>query len=905
MINKIKDLMSSDNRNIREKLFVIVCIEGIIGAVICLLECISIRAGWVSCGIISSTLLIIPWAINYICDNGGRELPIAVVTTWMNFVVFPTIFFSSGGVQSGSGLWLTMGIIYIFLIYRGKMLAILVTITALIDAGCYTVAYLHPEYVKPLGSDLSVYVDSLFSVIAVGATAGLIFSFRRSGYGRENAMAIRQRNELDRVNASRERFYANFSHEIRNPINAVIGLNELNIRNSKDEEITRNSKAIARSGKLLLSIVNDIMDLSQMESNSMELSMAPFDSANLLSEIMDMISVKAKEKNLELILEADPELPAVLVGDERRMIQVLLNLLTNAVKYTREGQVKLSVLSEKLDDGKVKIRASISDTGIGIEKENLEHLFDTFTQFDRNNTGNIEGNGLGLPIAYSLTHLMGGELTVDSVYGSGSVFTMDVTLGYEGDEVIGGSSYEEISAERDEKGDNYVCSFKASKARVLVVDDDAQNRSIITGLLKETEVMVSEAGSGEEALKLTAADKYNVILVDYLMPGMNGTQVLDAIRSQSGGKCKDSVIIALTGATLDSGTRNNAMYEFDMVLTKPVEYTVLEDAIADNLPKELIEYRDESRIRGAAAAYTRVMPKKKRKLRITTDSICDIPEEVAKKYDIGIMYLYIKTAKGRFKDTVEIDSLDLMGKLTDNSSEIYPDGATVEEYQRFFKKELESAENIIHLSFSSKMGETCGRAMEASMGFSHVHVIDSGLISSALGLLAMIAAGWADSGRSIEELCNDIRKLSKHIVMSYVLPSASIYSDYGKIAKKTGELYDILDLHPAISLSGGKLKQTRVYRGDIESVIGRHIKTTMLLAGRMDQRVPVIVTHVGLPPRIQKNIMAEMSHAIPESSLMLTRSSVSSAGNVGTGAVGIAYLRMSHLTDWKGPAIQI
>ncbi len=904
MIGKIKELLSNDNRNIREKLFVIVCLEGIAGAAVCLLECISIKAGWVSYGIISATLLIIAWAINFVCDNGGRELPFAVVTTWMNIVTFPTIFFCCGGVQSGSNCWLAMGIIYVFLIYRGRILRLLATITIIVDVICYTVAFLHPEYVKPLNTELARYVDSLFGVIAVGVTAGLIFSFRRSGYGRENAMAIRQRNELDRINVSRERFYANFSHEIRNPINAIVGLNELNIRNCDNEEIKKNSEAIARSGKLLLSIVNDIMDLSQMESHSMELARAPFDSAGMLSEILDMISLKAKEKDLKLILETDPNLPAVLVGDERRMIQVLLNLMTNAVKYTNEGHVKLSVLSEKAENGKVRLKIIVSDTGIGIEKENLEHLFDTFAQFDRNNTGNIEGNGLGLAIAYSLTQLMGGQLTVDSVYGRGSVFTMDVTLEYEGDEVLNAGTYDEIAGHGTDT-EKYVRSFEASRARVLVVDDDAQNRSIVTGLLKDTKVRVDEAGSGEEALKLTANTQYHVILVDYLMPGMSGTEVLEAIRSQSGGKCRDSVIIALTGATLDSSMQNNVMYDFDMVLTKPVEYTVLEDAIADSLPDELIEFRENPSSKPANTVYIKAVPKKKRRLRITTDSICDIPEETAKKYDIGIMYLYIKTARGRFKDTVEIDSLDLMGKLTDSSRELYPDGATVAEYEEFFRKELESSEDIIHLSFSSKMGESCGRAMEAAKGFAHVHVIDTGLISSALGLLAMIAAGWANSGRDVEDICSDIMKISRHIVLSYVLPSASIYADYGKMAKKRGELYDMLNIHPAISISGGKLRQTRAYRGDMEDVIEKHIKTTMLMSGRMDPRVPVIVTHVGLSPRVQNIIMREMKASIPENLIMLTRSSVSSAGNIGKGAMGISYLKMGRLQDWTDPKVQI
>lgn len=902
MINKIKELMSNDNRNLREKLFVIICLEGLAASVISLVECLMIGSGWFSYAVILATIIIIPWAVSYVVHRGGVEIPIATVTLWMNVVVFPMVFFCCGGVRSGSNCWLAMGIIYIFLVYRGKPMVIYLLLTGVVDLACYVVAYIHPEYVRPLDSELSVYIDSAFGMIAVGVTAGMIFTFRRAGYAKESAMAMRQRNEIDRINASRERFYANFSHEIRNPINAIVGLNELNLRVSTDEQVTKNSQAIARSGKLLLSIVNDIMDLSQIENHSMQLSLAPFNSSSVFTELMEMINKRASDKGLTLKLESDPELPKILIGDERRIVQIVLNLLTNAVKYTEEGGVTVRVASEKIGNNRVRIKISVSDTGIGIEKKNIEHLFETYSQFDRESNNKIEGNGLGLPIAYELTSLMGGKLTVDSVYGQGSTFTADLTLGFEGDEVIGGSTYEEISRESGVNS-SYVRSFEASRAKILVVDDDAQNRSIISGLLKDTKVEVTEAGSGEEALKLTALNEYQVIIVDYLMPGMTGTEVLEAIRTQSGGKCRESSIIALTGANLDGRMHNNVLYDFDMVLTKPVEYTVLENAIADSLPEELIDYRAENK--AVAASFTSVMAKRKRRIRITTESICDIPEDLIKKYDIGIMYLYIKTSKGRFMDTIEIDSSDLMGKLTESKREIVPDGATVKEYEDFFGKELESSEEIIHLSFSSKMGESCGRAMEAAKSFSHVTVIDSGQISSGLGLMAIIASGWAMSERSVDAICADIQKLSKNIELSFLLPSAAIYAEYGRMAKKRGEIYDALNIHPAISISGGKLTQVRAYHGDMDKVISKHIKTTLALAGRMDRRVPVIVTHVGLAPRTQNNILRQMKRTIPENMLVLTKSSVSSAGNIGKGGVGIAFLRQSHLPDWRDPGASI
>ena len=205
MLEKIRDLMSSDNSNIREKLFVIICLEGIAAALVCLIESISIQAGIGTYIIILSTLGIIPGALISVVNRGGQELPIAIVTIWMNMVVFPMVFFSCGGVYSGSNCWLALGFIYVFLVYRGRPLAVFASATALIDILCYVTAYIHPEYVKPLDTVAGQYTDSLFGVFSVGITAGLIFSYRRRGYTKESSMAIMQRNELDRINESRGR----------------------------------------------------------------------------------------------------------------------------------------------------------------------------------------------------------------------------------------------------------------------------------------------------------------------------------------------------------------------------------------------------------------------------------------------------------------------------------------------------------------------------------------------------------------------------------------------------------------------------------------------------------------------------------------------------------------------------
>ena len=894
MNDKIKELVSGENRNIREKLFLIVCLECIVGAVICLCESVTIRAGIPNYLVIGSTLVIVPLAVRSMVYYGRQELPIIMVTGWMNLVVFPLVFFTCGGVNSGSNCWFALGFLFITLVYRGKPLVVAAILTSAVDVACYVTAYYHEELVRPLESKAGIYMDSAFGIVSIAITSALIFSYRRQGYGKESAVAIMQRNEIDRMAKSRERFYANFSHEIRNPINAIVGLNELNLRAAEDKEVVRNSEAIGRSGRLLLSLVNDIMDLSQIENSSMALAVAPYELADVLSELMDLVSTRAANKNLELSLEVDPALPKVLIGDERRVVQILLNILTNAVKYTEKGSVKLTVSGERNGLDMIRIKASVADTGIGIEKENLKHLFETYSQFDRLSNNSIEGNGLGLPIAYELTKLMNGDITVDSVYGKGSVFTIEFDQGYEEGALLGVSDYDGVMDKAIHR-EGYVRSFEAAGAKILVVDDDEQNRSIIRGLLRDTKVNVFEAGSGEEALMCTATEEYHIILVDYLMPGMSGIELLDAIRTQAGGKCRNSVIIALTGANLDSREHINARYSFDLILNKPVEYTVLEDAIADSLPPELIDYRNERKVDHKKWDMIKAAQKIKRKIRITTECAADLPKVAIEEYDIGIMPMFIRSEKGRFMDSVEISLSDTMGHLTETHKSVEADGATVEEYEAFFKKELESADEIVHVTFNGRFGLCYKRACEAAKSFSHVKVIDSGLVSSGVGLMAVIASRWAADGATAEEIERDMAKIRPHVEYAYILPSAEILAQRGKMSARRAAIYDALQIHPVIHQTNRGNRQIRAHRGTMEQAIRKHIKTTMAIGGRMDTHVPIIVNHMGIAPRVQGRILTEMRKNIPETSIMIAQASVTSASFSGLGAMGIAYLRANHL----------
>ncbi len=894
MIDKIREAVSIENRNIREKLFLIMCLEAVVGTMVCLVENILLHAGWLNYVVVASTIVIVCLAVRALVFYGQQELSIGLVTLWMNCVVFPMVFFTCGGVHSGSPAWMAIGAIFVFLVYRGLPLIIFATITLVAYAACYIVAYNNPQWVNPLGSELGIFVDSFLGIAAIAATAALIFAYRRSGYSRESAMLVSQRNELDRITGARERFYANFSHEIRNPINAIVGLNELNLRQSTDPVITKNSEAIGRSGKLLLGIVNDIMDLSQIENESMDLISEPYDLAGVLAELVDLVGIRAQDKGLELSLEAGDDIPKVLVGDERRVIQLLLNILTNAVKYTEKGSIKLSVLAEKKEGEKVHLKFVVADTGMGIKKEDMARLFDTYSQFDRVNNNFKEGNGLGLPIAYQLAKAMHGDIKADSVYGKGSTFTIEIEQGFLDGPVLETLTFDGLR-EGLESGSGYSRSFEASKARILVVDDDEQNRSIITGLLKDTKVQVTEASSGEEALMYTAVNEYHVIFVDYVMPGMSGTELLEAIRTQSGGKCRKSRIIALTGANLEQREHYNAVHGFDLILNKPVEYTVLEKVVADSLPAELIEYRRPDEEISSSRSKINSIQKKKRRVRITVESAADLSEDITDKYDIGIMHLYIKTEKGRFRDMKEIDISDTMGHLTKDHRDISTAGAEVFDYEDFFKKELENSEEIIHISLGGVAGHGYQYASEAAQSFSHVRIVDSCLVSAGAGLLAIIAAGWASEGIDTEGILSGIAEIKRHIEFKYVLPSAAVAAQTGRIGKSRAAVYDRLDMHPVMHSGHSHVRQVGAFRGPMEKVVVRHVKTTMAMGGRMEMKVPIIIDNMGMDIRLLGRVESTMYRFMPRSSVLITTASVTSVCYSGMGALGIAYLRGGHL----------
>lgn len=404
----------------------------------------------------------------------------------------------------------------------------------------------------------------------------------------------RERRKAIESNRIKTAFLANMSHEIRTPINSVMGMNEMILRESNDADITEYAEHIKRSCNLLLSIIGDVLDISKIEAGKMNIVSDPYNIANILSDVTNLLNQQAANRNLETKIEISSDIPAVLDGDENHIRQILINLVTNAIKYTQNGSVEFKAYSEDVQNedeksnGKCILFFEVADTGIGIKKADIGRLFDSFERADESKNKHIQGTGLGLAIVKNLTEAMGGTISVDSVYGKGSTFKVRIPQRIISRTPVS-DNWKTAGLEDGEKEKKYVASFKAPKASILAVDDNSSNLMIIKQLLKQTRVNIQLADNGKEAIELSSNNKYDVILLDHMMPEPDGIQVLKAIRGSATNPNKKTPIIVLTAnATKDSREEYRAI-GFDDYIAKPVNGMTLESILADHIPEELIE----------------------------------------------------------------------------------------------------------------------------------------------------------------------------------------------------------------------------------------------------------------------------------------------------------------------------
>ncbi|MBQ2088214.1 MAG: response regulator [Selenomonas sp.] len=424
------------------------------------------------------------------------------------------------------------------------------------------------HYVIPLAARMAAFLDAVTQELAAS-----------------NKELLAMAHAAKAASRAKSQFLSSMSHEIRTPINAVLGMDEMILRETQEKNTREYAQNIRTAGTALLSLVNDILDFSKIEAGKMAIIPVEYAVSSLLNDLVNMIRQRAEQKGLQFLVEIPDDMPSILKGDEIRLRQIAVNILTNAVKYTDEGRVTLRLSYEKLSDNRIALTTSVKDTGIGIKQEDIDKLFHAFERIEEERNRTIEGTGLGMNITQKLLAMMGSELKVNSVYGGGSEFSYTVEQ-----EVLNWSpmgNYEEAYQRMMAAQTAYKESFVAPEARILVVDDTAINLTVVKGLLKQTQMQVDTAMSGYECLKMAGETAYDVIFLDHRMPGLDGIETLQrlqAMSKQAGALNADTPVVALT-ANAVSGAREEYMAAgFDDYLTKPIDSHQLEKLLRNMLP---------------------------------------------------------------------------------------------------------------------------------------------------------------------------------------------------------------------------------------------------------------------------------------------------------------------------------
>ena len=393
-------------------------------------------------------------------------------------------------------------------------------------------------------------------------------------------------NAAQKAEGARDIFLANMSHELRTPINTILGLNELILRESQEETIKEYARDIRQAGNVLLTLVSDILDFSKLEADRLDLNEGIYDVSSLLNDLINSVSVPLRRKRLDLKLEIAQDMPYKLQGDEIHIRQIISNLLSNAVKFTEKGRVTLYFQWKEITEDEIELNVIVKDTGIGIKEEDIPKLFRAFQRMDSTARSKNDRTGLGLAITKRLVEMMGGELSVQSVYGKGSAFSFHIRQKVVDRSPLG--DFDKNYRESLRSIDDYHERFIAPMGRVLIADDNAMNLAVAQGLLKGTRLQVDVASSGEECLELIKRKTYHVICMDHMMPVMDGVETLHAIRKLEGNPSRDIPVIALT-ANAVAGARELYLNEgFQDYLTKPIDADKFENMLIEYLPDNVV-----------------------------------------------------------------------------------------------------------------------------------------------------------------------------------------------------------------------------------------------------------------------------------------------------------------------------
>lgn len=590
--------------------------------------------------------------------------------------LFPVMFFVTGGINSGMVCWFSMGIVFIFMLLDGMDFVFMLLTDVAIVVGCYVISYYHPEYVVELGSTQSVFFDVVQSLLITAFAIGFIIKFQRSIYDmlykqaainnddllEKTLQAKKAEKQAQTATEAKSNFLANMSHEIRTPINTIMGMDEMILRETSEKVVEEYALDIKAASQNLLSLINDILDITKIESGKMGIVKGEYDFMSMMHDVLNNVIIRAKEKDLEVKLNISSNIPSYMLGDDIRIKQILTNIITNAVKYTQEGYIEITVTCVKNYSNYVDLTFFVKDTGIGIKQEDIKRMFESFERLEVSRNRNIEGAGLGMTITQNLLKMMGSNLNVESVYGEGSTFFFTINQEIVDPEPIGDF---EQKLKQLTSNYEYSTSFEAPKANFLVVDDNAMNRKVFVALLKDSKVNITEAESGYECLQLIKKQHFDMIFLDHMMPGMDGVETFKSMAQVDGNKCLGTPVIALTANAIAGAKDRYLTLGFHGFLSKPVVPAQLEKTIRDFLPESLLEYHE---------------PDAKDEARKNRTKKIELPEIEGVDWDYALLHfpdsnMVFQTAVD-FYETIEFERDEILRYY-----ESIDDGSTLEDYR--------------------------------------------------------------------------------------------------------------------------------------------------------------------------------------------------------------------------------
>ena len=553
------------------------------GAVVCLLSFVeSYMIGASLVHLLVVAVMGILFSVIFLFTNvwkGTRKIS-NIMMGILLFVLFPAGFMTCGGLQGGMLFWMAVGIICTFFLMSGIRGMLMVIMELVVYSGTVIFSYLHPEYVFHLKTTWDAVTDMIISMIVAAISLGIIVKYQHWLYLNEMASQEEQRirmqllkMEAEKANAAKSEFLANMSHEIRTPMNAIIGISRITLQEEMSKEVRDNVEDILSSSEALLTIINDILDFSKIESGDMEIVPEEYQFASMIHDTITIAESRMVEGKVDFKKEIEPTIPNMLWGDAGRVRQVLINILSNAIKYTKEGCVTLKVNWHREGD-LAYLEFQVSDTGQGIKKENLEKIFKRFNRVELKENRAIEGTGLGLSISKSLATLMDGSISVESEYGKGSTFYFTVPQ-----KIVDENSSYEISLKKDyHRGRREKAVYKKTYrgASVLIVDDNMMNLKVAKGLLKPYGMDLDVALGGQQCIDMVTDRMFDLILLDHMMPQMDGMETLEKLKEL---RDFSTPVIALTANAMQGAKK---MYEesgFDGYLSKPIKVAEIEEVL--------------------------------------------------------------------------------------------------------------------------------------------------------------------------------------------------------------------------------------------------------------------------------------------------------------------------------------